>query len=167
MKTSVGLSVLVASTLASFLLSQSAFGKSQIFNVLQFGAVGDGITVDTPAIQRAIDAAAQAGGAQVLVPRGHRYLIGTLELRGGMDFHLDGELVISTNPADYRGDGVITALNAENLHITGNGLIAGRSLSFMTGYETTNEWWLFKEWRPKLFILTGCTNLAGPRHHVR
>jgi polygalacturonase len=29
----------------------------------------------------------------------------------------------------------------------------------MTGYEKTNEWWLFKEWRPKLFILTGCTNL--------
>jgi polygalacturonase len=29
----------------------------------------------------------------------------------------------------------------------------------MTGYEQTNEWWLFKEWRPKLFILTGCTNL--------
>jgi len=71
----------------------------------------------------------------VLVPRGHRYLIGTLALRGNIDFHLEGELVISTNPADYRGDGVITAWNAENLHITGNGSIAGRSLSFMTGYE--------------------------------
>ena len=115
--------------------------------------------MDTPAIQRAIDAAAQAGGAQVLVPRGHRFLTGTLELRGGIDFHLDGELVISTNPADYQGDGVITALNAENLHITGSGKITGRSLAFMTGYEKTNEWWLFKEWRPKLFILTGCTNL--------
>ena len=80
-------------------------------------------------------------------------------MRGGIDFHLDGELVISTNPADYRGDGVITALDAENLHITGNGSIAGRSLSFMTVHEKTNEWWLFKEWRPKLFVLTGCTNL--------
>jgi polygalacturonase len=160
MKTSFGLNVLVVSTLALFLLSQPACGKSIVFNVLKFGAIGDGRTVDTPAIQHAIDAAAQAGGgAQVLVPRGHCYLIGTLELRGGIDFHLDGELVISTNSADYRGDGVITALNAENLHITGNGSIAGRSLSFMTGYEKTNEWWLFKEWRPKLFILTGCTNL--------
>ena len=126
----------------------------------RYGAIGNGVAVDTPAIQRAIDAAAQAGGgAQVLVPRGHHYLIGTLELRGNIDFHLDGELVISTNPADYRGDGVITALNANNLHITGNGSIAGRSLSFMTGYDKTNEWWRFKEWRPKLFILTGCIHL--------
>jgi polygalacturonase len=141
------------------MMSLPAANASKIFNVLQFGAIGDGLAVDTPAIQRAIDAAARAGGAQVLVPRGHRYLVGTIELRGNLDFHLDGELVISTNPADYRSDGVITALNAENLRITGKGSIAGRSLSFMTGYEKTNEWWLFKEWRPKLFVLTGCTNL--------
>jgi len=30
----------------------------------------------------------------------------------------------------------------------------------MTGYDATNEWWLFKEWRPKMFVLTGCTNLV-------
>jgi hypothetical protein len=30
----------------------------------------------------------------------------------------------------------------------------------MTSYETTNEWWLFKDWRPKMFVLTGCTNLV-------
>ena len=142
------------------LCCRAALGDQKVLNVLQFGAVGDGITMDTPAIQRVIDAAARAGGgAQVLVPRGHRFLTGTLELRGDIDFHLDGELVISTNPADYRGDGVITALNAENLRITGSGKISGRSLDFMTGYDKVGEWWLFKEWRPKLFILTGCTNL--------
>ena len=150
---------LAAKLLLISLMSLQAAGAPKTFNVLQFGAIGDGITVDTPAIQRAIDAASRAGGAQVLVPRGHRYLIGTLELHAGIDFQLDGELVISTNPADYRGDGVITALNAENLRITGRGSITGRSLEFMTGYEKTNEWWLFREWRPKLFILTGCTNL--------
>ena len=158
-KTKVLRFAIAAAFVFTSLTSLEAANAPKIFNVLQFGAVGDSITVDTPAIQRAIDAAAQAGDAQVLVPRGHRYLIGTLELRGGIDFHLDGELVISTNPADYRGDGVITALNAGHLRITGSGKINGRSLEFMTGYETTNEWWLFKEWRPKLFILTGCTNL--------
>jgi len=131
-----------------------------VFNVLDFGAAGDGMALATAGIQKAIDAAAAVGGnAQVLVPRGHRFLVGTLELRSGIDFHLAGDLVISTNPADYQGDGVITALNAQNLRLTGSGKVSGRSLEFMTGYDATNEWWLFREWRPKLFVLTGCTNL--------
>jgi polygalacturonase len=129
------------------------------FNVMDFGAVGNGTTLDTAAIQRAIDAAAGSGG-RVVIPRGHTFLIATLVLKGDMDFHLAGELLISTNQADYASDGVITALNAPNLRITGRGKINGRSLSFMTGYDPVGEWWLFKEWRPKMFVLTGCTNLV-------
>jgi polygalacturonase len=128
------------------------------FNVLDFGAVGDGMTLDTAAVQRAIDAAAGSGG-RVVIPRGHRFVVATLVLKGDMDFHLAGELLISTNQADYATDGVITALNAANLRISGSGKISGRSLSFMTGYDAVGEWWLFKEWRPKMFLLTGCTNL--------
>jgi polygalacturonase len=132
---------------------------AKTFNVLEYGATGDGDTLDTAAIQRAIDAAAGDGG-QVLIPRGHKFLVATLDLKGGIDFHLEGELVISTNRSDYASDGVITASNAPDLRITGSGKISGQSLSFMTSYETTNEWWLFKEWRPKMFVLTGCTNLV-------
>ena len=132
---------------------------AKTFNVLDFGAAGDGATLDTAAIQRAIDAAANDDG-QVLIPGGRKFLVATLELKGGIDFHLEGGLVISTNQSDYASDGVITALNAANLRITGSGKISGRSLSFMTSYEATNEWWLFKEWRPKMFVLTGCTNLV-------
>lgn len=128
------------------------------FNVQDFGAHGDGIQNDTAAIQHAINAATAVHG-RVVVPRGHRYLVATLELKGGIDFHLAGNLVISTNQQDYTGEGVITASNAMGLKITGNGNIEGRSLSFMTGYDKPGEWWLFKEWRPKMFILTGCTNL--------
>ena len=128
------------------------------FNVLDFGAAGDGVTPDTAAIQRAIEAAALTGG-RVVVPAHRTFLAGTLQLKGGIDFHLAGELLISTNRADYSGDAVMTASNAPNLRLTGHGNIAGRSLAFMTGYDAPDEWWLFQEWRPKLFNLTGCTNL--------
>ena len=129
------------------------------FNVLDFGAKGDGATLDTAAIQRAIDAAVAEQGT-VLIPRRHTFLVATLELKGGIDFHLDGTLLISTNQSDYSGDGVIMASNAPDLKITGTGNILGRSLSYMTNYDAPNEWWLFKEWRPKMFVLTGCTNLV-------
>jgi polygalacturonase len=132
---------------------------AKTFNALDFGAAGDGATLDTAAVQRAIDAAADDGG-QVLIPRGHKFLVATLNLKAGIDFHLDGELIISTNQPDYASDGVITASNAANLHITGRGKISGRSLAFMTNYDAAAEWWLFQEWRPKMFVLTGCTNLV-------
>ena len=140
-------------------LTLSFSGVAKDFNVLDFGAVGDGVTFDTPAIQRAIDGAGVSGG-RVVIPHGHKFLIATLVLKGGIDFHLGGELLISTNQTDYASDGVITALNAANLQITGSGKISGRSLSFMTGYDAKGEWWLFKPWRPKMFMLVGCTNLT-------
>ena len=58
-----------------------------------------------PAIQRAIDeAAAYKGKAQVLVRGGKKYLMGTVVLKGGIDFHLadDAELMVSLRPEDYR-----------------------------------------------------------------
>ena len=147
-------------TAVLWLAPVSTQAAAPVFNVLQFRAAGDGQTLDTAAVQRTIDTAARAGnGAQVLLPRGHRFLVGTLELRAGIDFHLDGEILISTNKGDYVGDGVITALNADHLRITGRGRISGRSLAFMTQYDPVGEWWLFGPWRPKMFILTGCTNL--------
>jgi len=141
------------------LLVLSISCEAKTFNVLDFGACGDGATLDTAAIQRAIDAAAVNGGT-VLIPRGHRFLVATLQLRGGMDFHLAGTVLISTNQSDYAGEGVLLASNAANLKISGTGKILGQSLAFMTGYDAPNEWWLFKDWRPKMFVLTGCTNLV-------
>jgi polygalacturonase len=125
--------------------------------------VGDGVTLDSPAIQRAIDAAAEHGpGARVLVRRGHRYLIGSLELRSHVDFHLEGnaELVVSTNRADYQGDGVIVATGARGLRISGTGGINGRAREFMTGFDAAGEWWVPADWRPKMFLLTACQDLV-------
>ena len=154
---------------------QSAAVK--VFDVLKYGAAGDGKTLDGPAFQRAIDAAAAyTGMAQVLVRGGHRYLVGTLELKGSIDFHLadDAELLISTRREDYRGGlagsanadtmasaagGVIIATGAQGLKISGTGTVQGRAREFMRGYDKANEWWLPNDFRPKMFVLTGCKDL--------
>lgn len=133
-----------------------------VFNVLKYGAVGDGKTPDTDAIQKAIDEASETGnGAEVLIPAGHKYLIGTLVLKSGINFHLqsDAELLVSINRKDYKGDGAIIANGANDLTISGNGSINGRDMEFMSHYDKTNEWWIPKNWRPKLFILTKCNDL--------
>ena len=57
------------------------------FNVRDHGAVGNGTALDTAAIQRAIDAAAAVKG-RVIIPGGRTFLVGTLELKSGIDFHL-------------------------------------------------------------------------------
>jgi polygalacturonase len=50
------------------------------FDIRKFGAVGDGTTVDTRAVQQAMDAATQSGGGVVLCPPG-AYRIGSILLK--------------------------------------------------------------------------------------
>ena len=79
--------------------TKSAGPAAKVFDVLKYGAAGDGTTLDSAAFQRAIDeAAACAGKAQVLVRGGHKYLVGTIELKGSIDFHLADGIVAHTTP---------------------------------------------------------------------
>lgn len=145
------------------LMAQDSKSDAPVFNVLDYGAVGDGKTSDTAAIQKAIDAATKAGkNARVLVKGGHKYLIGTLVLKPNIDFHLEGdaELLVSTDQKDYTAEAAaIVARDAHNLTISGTGSINGRALEFMSHFDEENEWWIPKDFRPKLFILTACNNL--------
>ena len=123
---------------------------SCFFNVLDYGAVGDGQTLDTPAIQSAIEACYQAGGGTVYFSAGH-YVTGSLFLRSNVTLHLDAgaTLLGSENLADYpvmdgRWEGadqktyapLIAGSDLDNIAIVGRGTIDGRG----------SMWWkLYKE----------------------
>ena len=71
-------------------------------SILDFGAKPDGKTLNTAAIQRAIDAAFQAGGGLVYAPPGD-FLTGGLELKSRVTFYLEAGCVLlgSPNIGDY------------------------------------------------------------------
>jgi polygalacturonase len=83
-------------------LSLASAKPTIFYPVTEFGAVGDGKTLNTQAIQQAIDAAAKAGGGTVVFPAG-RYLSGTICLRSHITLELQAGSVLlgSTRVADY------------------------------------------------------------------
>ena len=127
------------------LLSALAFtttaALAQTYSVKTYGAVADGRTVSTAAIQRAVDACTQAGGGTVEVPAG-TYVIGTVFLKSNVNLHLDNGAVLkgSANLADYHAYtmpvygqnyyGMLFAENAENVALTGHGTVDGNNRVF-------------------------------------
>lgn len=123
----------------SCLLDAQQPAPSQSISVKDFGAVGDGTTKDTAAIQKAIDTCAQAGGGDVTFPTG-TYLTGGIELKSHVHLVVPQGVVIqgSGDTADYtlataRWEGMekpaylalIHANGAEDIAITGAGTIQG------------------------------------------
>jgi polygalacturonase len=109
------------------------------YNVRDYGAAADDRTMDTVAIQKAIDSAAAAGGGEVSLPPG-TYRAGSIELKSHVTLRLDAGAIIhgSASAADYplvtaRWEGIkrqchqalIFADHAEDIAITGSGTILG------------------------------------------
>lgn len=95
-----------------------------------YGAVANGKTPDTAALQRTIDAAHAAGGGTVRLSPG-RYLTGTLALRSGVTLHLEKGAVLlgSARVADYRRGkwpALLLAEGQERIAVTGEGEIDGQ-----------------------------------------
>ena len=122
----------------------SVFGHAQtVYDVLDFGARGDGTTDDAPALQAAINKCSREGGGRVLLSRGHEYLSGPLELKSNVELYLDPTAVLRANPdesiyqlsafRENRGEGMlwIWANDADNIAITGRGTIHGNGIRFM------------------------------------
>jgi polygalacturonase len=132
-----------AATPRTFLLDRNAY------DVKAFGANGDGKTLDTPAINKAIDAAAAAGGGTVLFPAGN-YLSVSIHLKSNIALYLDqGATIVAANPSNdakydspepnewdkYQDFGhshwhnsLIWGENLTNVSILGPGMIWGKGL---------------------------------------
>lgn len=131
-------------TLLLFLTGiQSMFAADVVYNVMTYGAKGDGITDDAKAVQAAIDACSEAGGGQVLFPSGHTFMTGPVELKSNVDYHLMQNATWKANPDEsiYKksaffaneGEGMcwIWTRDTKNISITGQGTIDGNGVSFM------------------------------------
>ena len=124
-----------------------------VFDIRSFGATGDGNTLDTPAINRAIDAAANAGGGTVYFPAGN-YLCYSIHLKSKVALYLEqGATIVASDPAedasrsydlaesnkpweDYQDYGhnhwhnsLIWGESLNDVSICGPGLIWGKGLS--------------------------------------
>ena len=143
--------------------------NSNFFNIRDFGARGDGVTLDTSALQRAIDAVAQGGGGTVFVPAG-QYVIGSIFLRDDVTLYLDAGAVLlgSENTADYpivtaRWEGVTQDIHAPliggtDLHhvaIIGRGRIDGRGAIWWHKHRAK----MLDASRPRLISFVNCTNV--------
>ncbi|WP_321996437.1 glycoside hydrolase family 28 protein [Draconibacterium orientale] len=109
------------------------------FNVADFGAIADGKTLATEAIQQTIDAAAEAGGGKVIFPAG-TYLSGALFVKSNVELHIgEGVIIQAIQNNDYyprkwtRIAGIemewpaalINVYDEKNVRITGKGVIDG------------------------------------------
>jgi alpha-glucuronidase len=128
-------------------VSQSNLAKVGTFNVVHYGAVGDGITNNAPAINKAIDAANKAGGGTVFVPSG-MYATGSIHLKSNITLVLDAGAVLKAkvglmdpwepnlndtglmDPAYYHWEAsLIWGKNLENVKIYGPGTLDGSELT--------------------------------------
>jgi polygalacturonase len=150
--------------LGALTVATSVFAAEKpALDVRDFGAKGDGVTKDTVAIQKALDACAAAGGGKVFVSDG-TFLTGSLVLGANTTLEITphASLVGSADIADYplvnvRWEGefreghraLLSASNAANLTITGGGSIFGAPVALSK---------LRNPRGPVLIELTGCTN---------
>ncbi len=166
---------------------------AKIYNIRDFGAKGDGKTLDTAALQSAIDACHRDQGGTVLVPAGV-FVIGTTELKSNVTLHIaaQGTLLGTTDAKQYfaadkiplEGDstledgnvGLLFAVGAENVTVEGAGTIDGQGTQFHSAQRgMPSPVGLRSHERPYHLLFYQCKNLRvrdiflkdGAYHSIR
>lgn len=118
------------------------------YNILDYGAKGDGKTINTEAINKAVKKCNSTGGGTVLIPSG-TFITGTVVLLSNVNLHLEpGAILIGSKDTldylkmkstlfdeGYSRFGMICAKEAVNISITGSGEINGNGTHFMNGID--------------------------------
>jgi polygalacturonase len=118
------------------------------FNILDFGAKGDNLTVNTKAINSAIEKVSEKGGGTVVIPSG-TFISGTVVLLSNVNLHFEpgSKLIGSKDTSDYlmmknalfnegyTRNGLIYSVDAVHVSITGTGEINGNGTYFMNGID--------------------------------
>jgi hypothetical protein len=119
-------------------------------DITDFGALGDGQTLDTLAIQAAINQAHKAGGGKVTIPGGKTFLAGSIELKDNVELHLEfGAILLASSNYDHYTHNIaeltdgqvdesvlpqrafIVGFKAHGASITGPGVIDGNADGFI------------------------------------
>ena len=151
-----------------------------IFNIKDFGAVADGKTLNTTAIQNTIDACFENGGGQVLV-EGGTYMFGTIVLRSNVELHIAANATLLGSPRceDYperedvrhvnseklprwRNACYIYCEESENVSITGMGKIDCNGTAFVRAVENPTYWTYHRikaPTPPRVVFFAGCKNV--------
>lgn len=177
---------LVSIILLFCLIVHSAFSQAQTYVVTSFGAVGDDSTLNTAAIQKAIDQCSRTGG-RVVIPAGV-FLTGTLYMRSHVELHLDRGAELKGSPSfnDYPVNSVqypnayttsvdgkvllsralIFAEAQQHIAFTGEGTINGNgaSAAFQLGNDGGSA---ASKQRPCGLLIINCRNILMQGLHLR
>jgi polygalacturonase len=129
-------------------LLASCDNQRSTYNIFDYGAKGDGKTMNTKAINKAIEKCNSKGGGTVLIPSG-TFVTGTIVLLSNVNLHLEPGAILtgSSDTSDYlkmkttlfnegyNRFGMICAVDAINISITGSGEINGNGTHFMNGQD--------------------------------
>jgi len=142
------------------------------FPVTRFGAVGDGITLNTSSIQQAIDACAEAGGGRVVIASG-TFLTGTLVMKSHVELHLEkgATLLGSTDATHYPEvttsfrfygeewvkQSLILGSELEDIALSGEGVIDGQGAAFQVNTKKKPD--RYRN-RPYLIRFTRCKGVT-------